>query len=102
MSSKESFTPNGVWLPFHGLGSTEPLAWICLAKLKQYIMWHVYILQCADKNYYVGCTNDIKRSISDHNSHKICYTRDKTPVKLIAYISFTDKYKVFEFERYLK
>ena len=65
-------------------------------------MWYVYILQCADSTFYFGCTSDINRRISEHNSHKIHYTRDKTPVKLITNISFTNKYKAFEFERYLK
>ena len=65
-------------------------------------MWHVYILHCADSTYYVGCTSDINRRISEHNSHKIHYTKDKTPVKLITHISFANKYKAFEFERYLK
>ena len=51
---------------------------------------------------YVGCTNNIDRRISDHNSHKVHYTKDKTLVCVITYIVFTDKFKAFEFEKYLK
>jgi predicted GIY-YIG superfamily endonuclease len=65
-------------------------------------MWFVYILKCVDGTSYVGCTTDVNRRISEHNSHKVHYTREKTPVNLVTYISFTDKYKAFEFEKYLK
>jgi putative endonuclease len=65
-------------------------------------MWYVYILKCADESFYVGCTCDINRRIFDHNSHKVHYTKDKTPVELYTYIVFNDKYRAFEFERYLK
>jgi putative endonuclease len=65
-------------------------------------MWYVYILQCVDGSPYVGCTNDINRRISDHNSHKVHYTKDKTPVCINTYIAFNNKYKAFEFEKYLK
>jgi len=65
-------------------------------------MWFVYIIQCSDSTLYTGCTTDIDRRIFEHNSHKIHYTRDKTPVSLITYIAFIDKYKALEFEKYLK
>jgi predicted GIY-YIG superfamily endonuclease len=65
-------------------------------------MWLVYILKCNDDSSYVGCTTDVNRRINEHNSKKVQYTRDKTPVKLVTYISFSDKYKAFEFEKYLK
>jgi putative endonuclease len=61
-----------------------------------------YILKCSDGTVYTGCTTDIDRRIDEHNSHKNYYTRDKTPVSLITYIAFTNKYKAFEFEKYLK
>lgn len=65
-------------------------------------MWFVYILQCSDGSLYTGCTSDISRRIIEHNSHKVHYTRDKTPVYLKTYFAFNDKYKAFEFEKYLK
>jgi putative endonuclease len=65
-------------------------------------MWYVYLLQCADYTIYTGCTTNIERRIYEHNSHKIHYTRDKAPVVLLTYVAFKDKYKAFEFERYLK
>jgi putative endonuclease len=65
-------------------------------------MWFVYILTCADGSSYIGCTADVQRRIKEHNSHKVHYTMDKTPVCLRTYIAFSDKYKAFEFEKYLK
>jgi len=65
-------------------------------------MWYVYILKCSDGSFYVGCTSDIDRRIMDHNSHKIHYTRTRTPVVLYSYIAFLDKYRAFAFEKYLK
>ena len=65
-------------------------------------MWYVHILRCVDGSPYIGCTNDIDRRIIDHNSHKVHFTKDKTPVSINTYIAFTDKYKAFEFEKYLK
>jgi len=65
-------------------------------------MWYVYIPICSDRSPYVGCTSDIERRIHEHNAHKVHYTIDKTPVCLNTYIAFSDKYKAFEFEKYLK
>jgi putative endonuclease len=65
-------------------------------------MWFVYILKCVDGSSYVGCTTDILRRFEEHNSHKVHYTKDKTPVILVTYIAFSNKYQAFEFEKYLK
>ena len=65
-------------------------------------MWFVYILKCTDDTSYVGCTSDVFRRVAEHNSKKVHYTRDKTPVKLVTYIYFSDKYKAYEFEKYHK
>jgi len=65
-------------------------------------MWFVYILQCTNNSYYTGCTNNLKNRIVRHRRGEIFYTKDKLPVNLVTYIAFTDKYKAFDFERYLK
>lgn len=66
------------------------------------MMWYVYILRCSDGSPYTGCTTDIERRIHEHNTPKVHYTTDKTPVSLNTFIAFSDKYKAFEFEKYLK
>ena len=65
-------------------------------------MWFVYILKCKDGSIYTGCTTDVTRRLKEHEDHKIHFTRDKTPFTLITYVAFSDKYKAFEFEKYLK
>jgi predicted GIY-YIG superfamily endonuclease len=40
--------------------------------------------------------------LARHNSGQVKATRKVYPVKLITYITFTDKYKAYNFERYLK
>jgi len=65
-------------------------------------MWFVYILRCSDGNLYTGCTSDIDDRLTRHNSGQVPATKLKLPVVLITYIAFSDKYKAFEFEKYLK
>ncbi len=54
-------------------------------------MYFVYILECADKSFYVGCTNDLSRRIKQHNESKwgAHYTKLRRPVKLIYSEQFT-------------
>jgi putative endonuclease len=47
-------------------------------------MYVVYILECVDSTYYVGCTNDVKRRLHQHNHLKsgARYTKIRRPVRL--------------------
>ncbi|MCO6488252.1 MAG: GIY-YIG nuclease family protein [Phaeodactylibacter sp.] len=65
-------------------------------------MWFVYILKCADGKNYVGCTSDLEDRLNRHQSGHIAFTKTRLPVKLMTYIAFSDKYKAFDFEKYLK
>ena len=65
-------------------------------------MWYVYILRCCDNSYYTGCTNNLKDRLNRHNNGYVHYTQDKLPIELITYIAFSDKYKAYYFEKYLK
>jgi len=53
-------------------------------------MHYVYILQCADKSLYVGCTNNLEKRIKQHNNSQwgAHYTKIRRPVKLIYLESF--------------
>ncbi len=64
--------------------------------------WTVYILCCSDGTYYTGCTSNLQERIRRHNRAEVHYTMNKLPVNLITCIVFTNKYKAFEFEKYLK
>jgi putative endonuclease len=65
-------------------------------------MQFVYILRCSDENLYTGCTSDLDERLIRHNSGYVPATKLRLPVTLITNIAFTDEYKAFEFERYLK
>jgi putative endonuclease len=65
-------------------------------------MEYVYILRCADSTYYTGHTNNLDDRIRRHNKGENTYTKARLPITLITYLAFSDKYKAFDFERYLK
>lgn len=47
-------------------------------------MYFTYILECADKSLYVGCTNNLERRLEQHNNSKwgAHYTKIRRPVIL--------------------
>lgn len=65
-------------------------------------MWYVYILKCCDSKYYTGCTSNLKERLNRHNNGDVRSTMGKRPLTLITYIVFNDKYKAYNFEKYLK
>jgi len=66
--------------------------------------YHVYILECGDKSYYVGITNNLKRRLREHNSglKKDSYTSFRLPVKLIYCEVFRNPLEAIGFEKKLK
>jgi len=64
-------------------------------------MNYVYIIKCKD-GFYIGCTTDLKDRIARHEKGQIPATKDRLPINLKLYVAFLDKYKAFEFEKYLK
>lgn len=65
-------------------------------------MWTVYILKCYDNTYYTGCTHDLNERLQRHNNRQVAYTSSRLPVQVVHQSVFYDKYKAFEFEKYLK
>jgi putative endonuclease len=63
---------------------------------------YVYILLCSDGKTYVGCTSNLEKRIIRHFNGQVVSTRNRIPFELITYTVFTDKYKAFRFEKYLK
>ncbi len=55
--------------------------------------FYVYILECADKTFYVGSTNDLEKRVHQHNNYKsgAHYTKIRRPVTL----KYSKKYKTF-------
>lgn len=44
--------------------------------------YFTYILECADKSFYVGCTNNLEKRLKQHNNSKLGahYTKIRRPV----------------------
>jgi len=64
-------------------------------------MNYVYSLKCKD-GYYIGCTDDISEHLERHQKGQVPATANRLPIKLELYFAINDKYKAFEFEKYLK
>ncbi len=64
-------------------------------------MYYVYSLRCND-GYYIGCTEDIDERLERHQKGYVPATSGRLPITLEFYFSTQDKYKAFEFEKYLK
>ncbi|MBL7692176.1 MAG: GIY-YIG nuclease family protein [Flavipsychrobacter sp.] len=66
-------------------------------------MWYyVYILELSNGKHYVGCTVNVKERITRHTKGYVPSTQQHLPVKLLWCCSFPDRYKAYDFERYLK
>ena len=65
-------------------------------------MQYVYILECADKSTYTGCTGDMKERYNQHQIGSVPSTKSKLPVTLLFYCAFQNIDKAFAFEKYLK
>ena len=59
-------------------------------------------LKCTNNTYYTGCTSNLENRLKSHNKGQVHYTKDKLPFELVTYIAFSDKYKAYQFEKYLK
>lgn len=64
-------------------------------------MHYVYSLKCKD-GFYVGCTEDLKERIERHKKGNVPATANRLPLNLEFYFAIQEKYKAFEFEKYLK
>lgn len=64
-------------------------------------MYYVYSLKCKD-GFYVGCTDNVAERLERHKNGHVPATSSRVPVSLEFYFAIEDKYKAFEFEKYLK
>ena len=64
-------------------------------------MYYVYSLKCND-GFYVGCTDNIEDRLERHRNGYVPATKNRLPINLEFYMAIPDKYKAFEFEKYLK
>lgn len=67
--------------------------------------YFVYIIECSDKTYYTGITDDLKLRIKEHNGEKIGgakYTRGRRPVNLIHFEKFKNRSEAAKREHEIK
>lgn len=52
--------------------------------VKSHSNWFVYIVECADGTLYTGCTTDVERRVTEHNTSRrgAHYTISRRPVIL--------------------
>jgi putative endonuclease len=65
-------------------------------------MWTVYILKCADGNFYTGCTSDLEDRMRRHHAGEVPATKDRVPLVLITYIVFQKSKKLILSKSILK
>ena len=72
--------------------------------MKQGHHYYVYILECSDKSYYTGVTNNIERRLWEHETgfNSGCYTFKRRPVVLKYCIHLTDIKQAIAWEKQLK
>ena len=70
----------------------------------KYHQYFVYILECSDKSYYTGVTNNIDLRLAQHNEglDPNCYTFNRRPLLLKYAEVFTDINQAIAREKQLK
>lgn len=58
--------------------------------------------KCNDDSHYVGYTQNFDKRFTQHLKGLVISTKYRLPVTPITKIIFTDKYKAYFFEKYLK
>jgi putative endonuclease len=62
-----------------------------------------YIVECADKSYYVGSTTDLDRRLWEHNEGLGAkYTRRRRPVRLVYAEEFARVRDAYEWEKQIQ
>ena len=65
-------------------------------------MWHVYLLLCDQKTFYLGMTNNPADRLSDHRAGKSLFTKKFSEIKFIYCERWLSKSQAAERERQLK
>ncbi len=67
-------------------------------------MFWVYILQCGDKSYYTGHTDNLENRLVQHQHRMIkeCYTSTRLPLQLVYFHVFPSREEAVNAERQIK
>jgi len=66
--------------------------------------YYTYILECSEKSYYTGMTNDLKSRFAQHQSgkNKECFTYRRRPLKFVWHIKCTNPTEAIKIEKQIK
>ncbi|HEO1402810.1 TPA: GIY-YIG nuclease family protein [Legionella pneumophila] len=67
-------------------------------------MFWFYILQCSDKSYYTGQTDNLEKHLTQHQDKMIpgCYTSTRLPIQLKFSQEFMSREEALSAERQIK
>ncbi|HAT9742522.1 TPA: GIY-YIG nuclease family protein [Legionella pneumophila] len=67
-------------------------------------MFWFYILQCSDKSYYTGQTDNLEKRLTQHQDKMIpgCYTSTRLPIQLKFSQEFMSREEALSAERQIK
>jgi putative endonuclease len=66
-------------------------------------MHYVYLLKSKKTNtFYLGCTNDLRKRLTQHNANKSEFTKNKGPWEVKYYEAYFSKNDAFQREKQLK
>lgn len=67
------------------------------------MLW-VYILECSDKSYYTGHTDNLENRVAQHEGKMIagCYTSTRLPLQLVFSQTFPTRLEALTAERQIK
>jgi len=66
-------------------------------------MYTVYVLQSIkDHGYYIGCTTDLERRVSEHNNGKTLSLISRRPLEVIYSEEYSDQKVAYAREKKLK
>jgi len=68
-------------------------------------IWHIYILECADRTLYTGITMDVEKRLDEHNTSNIKaakYVRARRPAKIVYQETADSRSKALKREHEIK
>ena len=65
-------------------------------------MWHVYLLLCDQKTFYVGITDDPKERLFEHRAGKSLFTKKFSDIRFVYCEHWPNKHEAAPRERQLK
>jgi putative endonuclease len=65
-------------------------------------MWYVYILNCDQKTFYVGMTNDLGSRLAEHRNKESFFTKKFSELDMVYNEQFNSKTEAAKREKQLK